>query len=130
MIIFNDTQESYGTVGAGSSDLTAGGQGNSTKRLANSLSHQDDELIEELARTCFKSGGFYKPSAESSLPTAEEVEQEEIRRLGHLGYKPTSISEEKKDKESGYNTHVTPQVNNRKGNELIKIDESQFVTLS
>ena len=52
--------------------------------MANSLmSNQDDELIEELARTCFKSGGFYKPSKEAAeLPTVEEVEAEERRRLG------------------------------------------------
>ena len=71
----NDTaEESLATVGSG--------QGNSTKCAANNLSHQDDELIEELARTCFKSTGFYKPSKDSILPTAEEVTNEELRRLG------------------------------------------------
>lgn len=35
--------------------------------MANSLmSNQDDELIEELARTCFKSAGFYKPSSDDA----------------------------------------------------------------
>lgn len=118
----NETEEDDEDYLRKSQATNASGQGNQTKRTTgNNLSHQDDELIEELARTCFKSGGFYKPDKDSSLPSVEEVEREERRRLGaampKMSSEPAAL--------------VTPEMANRRvHNELIKIDESQFVTLS
>ena len=65
-----------------------------------------------MARTCFKTGGFYKPDKETScLPTVEEVNKEEQRRLGGL-YKTNETAP----------PLVTPEVG-RRVNDLIKIDE-------
>jgi len=53
------------------SDMSDPPNSRTSAQKKNELSYKDDELIEELARTCFKSGGFYKPNANSHLESIE-----------------------------------------------------------
>ena len=69
------------------------------------------------------------------LPTREEVEAEEARRLGLAPVSSRKaadpIMKAKSPAAEGSYVTTTPQLANRRANnDLIRIDESQFVTLS
>jgi len=53
------------------SELTDRAESKTSAQKKTELSYKDDELIDELARTCFKSGGFYKPNVNSHLESSE-----------------------------------------------------------
>ena len=123
------------------SELTDRVESKTSAQRKNELSYKDDELIEELARTCFKSGGFYKPNANSHLEVADKLEVD--HNVDQI--KSNSDTEERKDevaqreRDQAKETRELPSVHtpdmltkkfSTQANDLIKIDESQFVTLS